>query len=114
MGQVLSLPFKLLKHTSTFYRGFVHYWCGSGRHSPFEFGAVQSSFRPLHPQPEDLPSQRLFKQQARIHLYTLAANFYLYHKPHYRKGKVDIHLLYSANILCGLWRYLAHRIQTNV
>ncbi|GKY93462.1 hypothetical protein MPSEU_000313700 [Mayamaea pseudoterrestris] len=30
--------------------------------------------------------QKLFKQHVRIHLYTLTANFYLYDKPHYRKG----------------------------
>lgn len=84
MGQVLSLPFKLLGTTKTYIFGFFHYWCGKGRHAPFS--KTESTFKPLHPLPTDTEEQKLFKQHARIHLYTLAANFYLYPKPHYRKG----------------------------
>lgn len=83
MGQALSLPVKLARTTMTYYRGFLHYWCGAGRHSSY---GLQPTFRPLHPSPSDTADERLFKQHARIHLYTLAANFYLYHRPHYRKG----------------------------
>ena len=85
MGQVISLPFRLLGHTRTFYRGFLHYWCGQGRHSSYELG-TKSTFAPLRPAAGDTEKQKLFKQNARIHLYSLASNFYLYHKPHYRKG----------------------------
>ena len=85
MGQVLSLPFKLLKHTNTFYRGFFHYWFGEGRHSPYLLGEA-STFAPLRPAATDTDENKLFKQHARIHLYSLASNFYLYLKPHYRKG----------------------------
>lgn len=82
MGQVISLPFKLLKHTTTYYRGFLHYWIGKGRHSSYS----SSSFSPLAPKPKDTTEERQFKQHARIHLYSLASTFYLYNKPHYRKG----------------------------
>jgi hypothetical protein len=44
------------------------------------------SFAPLRPLPTDTAERRQFKQHARIHLYSLAANFYLYHLPHYRKA----------------------------
>lgn len=84
MGQVLSLPFKLASTTKTYLFGFFHYWCGPGRHAPFD--KTQSTFLPLHPHPTDTADEQLFKQHARIHLYTLASNLYLYSKPHYRKG----------------------------
>ena len=58
---------------------------GPGRTQPFS--ATESSFRPLHPLPNvDTPEEVLFKQHARVHLFSLASNFYLYTKPHYRKG----------------------------
>jgi hypothetical protein len=93
MGNVLSLPVRLLSTTSIYYRGFFHYWCGAGRHSPYEASGLQSTFRPLHPQPNDTDDQKLFKQHARIHLYSLASNFYLYNKPHYRKGSYSTDLV---------------------
>lgn len=85
MGQILSTPLKLSQVLVTYYRGFFHYLWGDGRNQPYGIG-LQSTFRPLHPQPSDTPSQSLFKRHARIHLYTLTSNFYLYNKPHYRKG----------------------------
>jgi len=84
MGQVLSLPFKLLQTTKTFVSGFFFYLAGPGRREPFS--TTESSFRPLHPLPTDTAEQKQFKQHAHIHLFSLASNFYLYHKPHYRKG----------------------------
>ena len=84
MGQVLSLPFQLFSITVTYWTGFFHYWCGKGRHSPFSKSV--STFQPLHPLATDTEKEKLFKQQARIHLYSLTSNFYLYQKPHYRKG----------------------------
>ena len=84
MGQVLSLPLKLLRTTNTFVSGFFYYLSGPGRTQPFS--QTESSFRPLHPRPTDTKEELLFKQHARVHLFSLASNFYLYHKPHYRKG----------------------------
>jgi hypothetical protein len=87
MGQVFSLPFKLVRTTHTYIFGFFHYWCGPGRHRPFS--PTSSTFAPLAPRPsstDDNKEQELRKQHARIHLYTLTANLYLYSKPHYRKG----------------------------
>jgi hypothetical protein len=86
MGQVLSLPFKLLDYTNTYCSGFFHYWIGQGRYSPYKTAAADSTFRPLRPKKGDSEDTLLFKQHARIHLYSLASNFYLYNKPHYRKG----------------------------
>jgi hypothetical protein len=85
MGQILSLPIRLIQHTRTFYSGFLHYWCGKGRHSSYQLGAL-STFTPLRPTPDDSEESKLFKQNARIHLYSLASTFYLYNKPHYRKA----------------------------
>lgn len=81
MGQVVSLPFKILHHTRTYVSGFFHFLCGKGRTEPYN----KSSFAPLAPQPDDSPVTLLWKQNARIHLFSLASNFYLYSKPHYRK-----------------------------
>jgi len=85
MGGAISLPFKLLKTTSTFYGGLFHYLMGRGRYSPYLLGS-ESTFPYLKPSSSDTKEQSQFKQHARIHLYTLASSFYLFHKPHYRKG----------------------------
>lgn len=79
MGQILSLPFRLADTTWAYYRGMYHYMWGAGRYQPF------GSTPFLQPHPADTPAQVLFKQNARIHLFSLASNFYLYEKPHYRK-----------------------------
>jgi len=90
MGQAISLPVRVIEHTRTFYRGFLYFLWGKGRSSPYPLLTASSSstgsgIRPLDPLPSDSFAKRLFKQHARIHLYSLAANFYLYKKPHYRK-----------------------------
>jgi len=86
MGQVLSLPLRLANHALTYYRGFFHYLIGAGRNSAYSSDLNECSFPALKPQPGDSEDQLLFKQHARIHLYSLAAQFYLYDKRHYRKG----------------------------
>jgi len=58
---------------------------GGGRRSPYLLkneGTISS----LTIQDTDTKDQALFKQHARVHLFSLASNFYLYNKPHYRKG----------------------------
>jgi hypothetical protein len=82
MGAVLSI----VSHTKTYYSGFFHYLFGKGRHAPYSIDANESTFAPLRPQKGDSAEKALWKQHARIHLFSLASNFYLYHKPHYRKG----------------------------
>jgi hypothetical protein len=84
MGQVLSLPLKLLKTTCNFYGGFFHYLFGKGRTSPYRLGE-ESTFPYLKPKKTDTDETLQFKQHARIHLFTLASAFYMYNKPHYRK-----------------------------
>jgi hypothetical protein len=81
MGQALSLPFRLSKTTVTYWSGFFHYLVGAGRNSPYD----ASSFGPLQPSNEDGPDRQRLKQHARVHLFALASNFYLYHRKHYRK-----------------------------
>jgi hypothetical protein len=81
MGQVLSI----FSHTKTFYSGFFHYLFGKGRHSSYVKGN-DPSLSSLQVSPKDSAETALFKQHARIHLFRLASEFYLYNKPHYRKG----------------------------
>mmetsp|Transcript_41021 Transcript_41021/g.85398 ORF Transcript_41021/g.85398 Transcript_41021/m.85398 type:complete len:457 (-) Transcript_41021:121-1491(-) len=84
MGQILSIPYHLVSHTSTYYQGFFYYLCGKGRTGPYEPQETATSFLPRHP--SDSPATILFKQHARVRLFALVSNFYLYNRPHYRKG----------------------------
>lgn len=88
MGQAISLPFELFNWTHTFYSGFFYYLNGKGRKSSYELDGSGDGGLPSKLRPDKGDSQEisLFKQHARIHLFSLASNFYLYHKPHYRKG----------------------------
>ena len=80
MGQVLSI----ISHTKTFYSGFFYYLFGRGRYSPY-LKQTESGVEALKITKRDSLQEALFKQHARIHLFSLATNFYLYDKPHYRK-----------------------------
>jgi len=84
MGQSISLLFHLLKTTTNFYCGFFHYLCGKGSYSRYLPGTT-AEFPFLNVKASDSQEDILFKKHARIHLYCLAAAFYLYDKPHYRK-----------------------------
>mmetsp|Transcript_18952 Transcript_18952/g.41287 ORF Transcript_18952/g.41287 Transcript_18952/m.41287 type:complete len:475 (+) Transcript_18952:389-1813(+) len=104
MGNVISLPFKILRTTLNFYGGLYYYLFGAGRTSPYTLLDPSSSSSDssssdtataaattipsyLRPNPQnDTPSTILFKRHARIHLFTLSSAFYLYPRPHYRKG----------------------------
>eukprot|EP00547_Thalassionema_nitzschioides_P015910 CAMPEP_0194249488 /NCGR_PEP_ID=MMETSP0158-20130606/20596_1 /TAXON_ID=33649 /ORGANISM="Thalassionema nitzschioides, Strain L26-B" /LENGTH=433 /DNA_ID=CAMNT_0038986015 /DNA_START=29 /DNA_END=1330 /DNA_ORIENTATION=+ len=88
MGQTLSIPFKLFRTTTTFWRGMYHYLCGAGRRSQYN---PSSSFLKINE--KDSAEEAIFKQHARVHLYGLASAFYLYNKPHYRKGSYRDDLL---------------------
>lgn len=85
MGQALSLPFRIVKTTATYYGGLFFYLFGKGRNTSYDLGNA-SNFPYLRPSLSDTKEDSLFKQYARIHLFCLASNFYLYNKPHYRKG----------------------------
>lgn len=86
MGQALSLPVSLFKTTTTFWGGLAYYLWGAGRHQPYVTGKAERNFPYLKSNPNDTRDEALFKQHARIHLFSLASAFYLYSKPHYRKG----------------------------
>lgn len=85
MGQTLSLPFKLANTTFTFWGGLAYYLWGKGRKEQYLLGK-DNNFPYLKPSSGDTEEEALFKQYARIHLFSLASAFYLYNKPHYRKG----------------------------
>lgn len=110
MGQVYSI----LSHTYTYYTGLFHYLWGDGRCKPYyaskallgntagtgegvekRDGVASPPPSGLQPLLTDPPDKSLFKRYANIHLYTLASNFYLYNKPHYRKGCV-----FSSSFVC--------------
>ena len=111
MGQFLCLPLKLVRTTFNFYGGLFHYLFGKGRRSRYlsdgldsdckdenggkdgkdgkngkngKSGKSELSF--LKCKSSDSLEDKIFKKHARIHLFTLASAFYLYHKPHYRKA----------------------------
>jgi len=81
MGQ----PFSLLSSTNTFYSGLLYYLFGSGRTSSYLL-ENKSTISSLTIKPTDTEETILFKQHANIHLFSLSSIFYLYKKPHYRKG----------------------------
>mmetsp|Transcript_34049 Transcript_34049/g.34556 ORF Transcript_34049/g.34556 Transcript_34049/m.34556 type:complete len:472 (+) Transcript_34049:74-1489(+) len=81
MGQ----PISLLSSTNTFYSGLLYYLFGAGRNSPYLLNN-ESTISSLKFKPTDSEETSLFKQHARIHLFSLSSVFYLYNKPHYRKG----------------------------
>ena len=81
MGQILSIA----SHTKTFYEGFFHFLFGEGRRQQYLKGE-DCTIASLKDSPADTDEELLFKQHARIHLFSLASNFYLFNKPHYRKG----------------------------
>ncbi|KAL7474757.1 hypothetical protein ACHAW6_000712, partial [Cyclotella cf. meneghiniana] len=127
MGQALSLPFKLASTTLTFYRGFFHYLVGPGRHSPY-LSSIPSYLEPPPNANSTTPitqssssftipnftSTPLFVQHARVHLYTLASEFYLYHRPHYRKPSYRIDLLDNLSNVAipGTGLSLRHFVRT--
>jgi hypothetical protein len=92
MGQAISLPFKLIETTRTFWGGLFYYLAGPGRHQEYKVGR-DTNFPYLKVSPDDSQEQALFKQHARIHLFSMASSFYLYGKRHYRKGSYRDDLL---------------------
>lgn len=75
---IISIPFEIISHTISFYQSFIYFLKGN---SP-----ASSSCPYWKPSNGDSPETLLFKQNARVHMYTFAAAFWLYDKPHYRKG----------------------------
>mmetsp|Transcript_19671 Transcript_19671/g.30241 ORF Transcript_19671/g.30241 Transcript_19671/m.30241 type:complete len:450 (-) Transcript_19671:112-1461(-) len=78
-----QLLFRTANTVAQYYGCLLYYTLGGGFSSkPY---GVESCpyFRPVE---SDSEAQRQFKKYARIHCYSLAAVFYLWDKPHYRKG----------------------------
>lgn len=75
---IISVPVDIISHTLNFYRCFFYFLNGNPP-NPSACPFFQTSGT-------ESPEQKLFQQHARIHLYTFAAAFWLYDKPHYRKG----------------------------
>lgn len=95
MGQCLCLPLKILDTTCNFYSGLFYYSIGKGRRSRYVSDGLRGKNQPdgrtselsfLKCKVSDSSEDTQFKKHARIHLFTLASAFYLYHKPHYRKA----------------------------
>merc|ERR1719150_150892 len=83
--QILSLLVTMINTTWIYYTGFYYYCFGKGTKQSYDTDLTSATtFPPLRVTTKDTESTKLFKQNARIHLYSLASNFYLYSKPHYR------------------------------
>lgn len=77
----------IIETTWIFYRALYYYAMGAGSRLPYDKDlSSDSTFGPFRVSPKDSLSTKLFKQNSRIHLYSIASNFYLWSKPHYRKG----------------------------
>lgn len=77
MGALISTPFEILGHTTSYYKGFFYFLRGKSLLECPHFKDKSN----------DDDEARLFNQHARVHLYTFAADFWLYNKPFYRKPK---------------------------
>lgn len=85
--QSLIQVLAMLHTAQVYYRGLWYYGVGSGTKLPYDTDlSSESTFAPFRVTKHDSDALRLFKQNARIHLYSLASHFYLWSKPHYRKG----------------------------
>lgn len=91
MGQIVSQPLRLLDYTATYYRGLWYYTCGQGRHGAYDKEQLPPFLDRLRR--NATAAEAVVVQHVRIHLFNLAANFYLYNKPHYRKGSYREDLL---------------------
>lgn len=76
MGAALSVPLEIVSHTFSFYKGLFFFLRGNAPSACPYFKAND----------KDSKETLLFKQHARVHLYTFASAFWLWDKPHYRKG----------------------------
>lgn len=86
----MSSVARILSDTYSFYGCFYHYYLGSGQTAP-SFDADSCPY--FRPSPADTPEQTRHKQYARCHVYSLALIFFLWDKPHYRKGSYSDDLL---------------------
>jgi len=79
---------RILSDTYSFYGCFYYFYLGSGKSTP-----TLSSCPYFRASPSDTPEQSRHKQYAKCHIYSLALIFYLWDKPHYRKGSYSDDLL---------------------
>jgi hypothetical protein len=83
LGSLISFAHEIAGTTLLYYRGFFFYLVGQGRTSTYT--TLSQTTCPFKAEPNDSEETRRFKQHARIHLFTLASDFYCYNKPFYRK-----------------------------
>jgi hypothetical protein len=84
MGNLLSQAPSIAYYTACFYGCFFHYLVGKGSSEPFQKDGGNSPF--FKTAPGDSAEMIELKKYARIHCYSLALIFWLWDKPHYRKG----------------------------
>jgi len=92
---MISFAYELIRTTILYYQGFFFYLSGKGRTLPFERKISQeiATKFPFQAYANDSKELHRFKQHARIHLFTLASDFYCYDKPFYRKSTYKEDLL---------------------
>merc|ERR1719204_190707 len=87
VSRVLQQLSTMLRTAQIYYGGLWYYAAGNGTKLAYDKDlSADSTFAPLRVTKQDSDAERLFKQNARIHLYSVASHFYLWSKPHYRKG----------------------------
>lgn len=92
--------FAMMRTVWVYYGGLWYYAVGEGTKLAYDTDlSAQTTFAPLRVTKQDSDAERLFKQNARIHLYSVASNFYLWSKPHYRKDTFQQDLKYAIRHL---------------
>mmetsp|Transcript_9144 Transcript_9144/g.13268 ORF Transcript_9144/g.13268 Transcript_9144/m.13268 type:complete len:446 (+) Transcript_9144:117-1454(+) len=87
MGNIISSARRVISDTLSYYGCFFHFLLGKGRKATYEpFSLTSPSCPYFKPVENDSDDKLQFKKYARLHLYSLASVFYLWNKPHYRKG----------------------------
>jgi len=80
---LVNAAFQIIRDTASFYRCLNYFFRGDGDYASCPY---------FLPSQNDSKDSALFKKYARIHLYSLSVIFYLWDKPHYRKGSYQTDL----------------------
>jgi len=87
LSHVLLQLFAMLRTVQIYFGGLWYYAAGKGTTLPYETDLYADSvFAPLRATKADSAADLLWKQRARVHLYHIAAHFFLWDEAHYRKG----------------------------